>query len=59
MVRKNIFRHLYTWVLLAILAGALLGYFYPTPPSLYLTADGAVLNVAPSFNAVGLMVIAE
>ena len=29
MVRKNIFRHLYTWVLLAIVLGTLLGYYFP------------------------------
>ncbi len=43
-MRKSIFRHLYTWVLLAIVSGALLGYFYPSPPPLYLSADGAVLG---------------
>lgn len=29
MVRNNIFRHLYTWVLLAIVLGTLLGYYFP------------------------------
>ena len=43
-MRKSIFRHLYTWVLLAIVSGALLGYFYPSPPPLYLAADGAVIG---------------
>jgi aerobic C4-dicarboxylate transport protein len=39
-MRKNIFRHLYTWVLLAIVSGALVGYFYPRPTPLHLGADG-------------------
>lgn len=41
-MRKSLFRHLYTWVLLAILLGALVGYFYPAPPPLYVAPDGAV-----------------
>jgi aerobic C4-dicarboxylate transport protein len=39
---KNIFRHLYTWVLLAIISGALVGYFYPSPPPLYVASNGAL-----------------
>jgi aerobic C4-dicarboxylate transport protein len=46
-MRKNIFQHLYTWVLLAIILGGLVGYFSPTPPPLYVTSDGAV-TVAPA-----------
>jgi aerobic C4-dicarboxylate transport protein len=38
-----LFRHLYTWVLLAIISGALLGAFYPNP-LLYVTANGVVLQ---------------
>src|SRR5262245_39416629 len=41
-MHKSIFRHLYTWVLLAIISGALVGYFYPSPPSLHVTPAGAV-----------------
>lgn len=40
-MRKSPFSHLYTWVLLAIVLGALVGYFYPSAPPLYLTTDGA------------------
>jgi aerobic C4-dicarboxylate transport protein len=38
-----LFRHLYTWVLLAIILGALVGAFYPNPP-LYVTSNGVVLE---------------
>jgi len=41
-MRKSIFRHLYTWVLLAIISGALVGYFYPSPPPLYVKSNGDV-----------------
>lgn len=39
-MRKSLFSHLYTWVLLAIILGAFVGYFYPSPPPLYVTPDG-------------------
>lgn len=44
---KSLFSHLYTWVLLAIISGALVGYYYPTPPPLYVTSAGA-LTTAPA-----------
>jgi aerobic C4-dicarboxylate transport protein len=43
-MRKSIFRHLYTWVLLAILLGALVGFLCPAPPPLFVAADGTVLT---------------
>src|SRR5262245_56966963 len=42
MIRKNIFRHLYFQVLVAIIAGAGLGFFYPRPEPLGLNADGSL-----------------
>lgn len=47
-MHRTIFRHLYTWVLLAIILGGLLGYFYPTPAPLYLSANGEVLTAGPT-----------
>ena len=49
-MNKSIFRHLYTWVLLAIISGALVGYFYPSPPPLYVAADGKLVT-APANKA--------
>jgi len=46
-MRHPVFRHLYTWVLLAIVAGGLLGYFYPAPPALHLSADGRQVEAPP------------
>ena len=43
-MRTSIFRHLYTWVLLAIILGALVGFFYPAPPPLFVAADGTVTS---------------
>lgn len=43
-MHKSIFRHLYTWVLLAIISGALVGYFYPSPPPLHVTSSGALTS---------------
>src|SRR6185295_124465 len=53
-MRKSIFSHLYTWVLLAIILGALVGYFYPRPAALYLTAEAVA--IAPPTLASGKIV---
>lgn len=50
-MRKSLFRHLYTWVLLAIILGALVGYFYPSPPPLYLTSEGMVTTAPANLTA--------
>ena len=51
-MRKSIFRHLYTWVLLAIILGALVGYFYPRPTPLHLREDGVRTAPPPSIGAI-------
>src|SRR5262245_48541173 len=48
MIRKTVFRHLYFQVLAAIILGACLGSFYPSPPPLYLAADGTVVTSTPN-----------
>ena len=50
-MRKSLFSHLYTWVLLAIISGALVGYFYPSPPPLYVSTNGQ-LTTAPANRSV-------
>ena len=47
MIGKTIFRHLYFQVLAAIIIGAALGYFWPTPPPLWVAADGSVVSSPP------------
>jgi aerobic C4-dicarboxylate transport protein len=44
MIRRTVFRHLYFQVLVAIILGACLGYFYPSPPPLYLDSSGTVIT---------------
>src|SRR5262245_20163933 len=46
MTRKPLFQHLYFQVLAAIILGACLGYFYPSPPDLWLKRDGTVIEGA-------------
>lgn len=48
MIGRTVFRHLYFQVLVAIILGACLGYFYPSPPPLYLDSNGAVAAAPPA-----------
>jgi aerobic C4-dicarboxylate transport protein len=50
-MRKNIFSHLYTWVLIAIIAGGLVGYLAPTPRPLYVSNAGQVTSVPANRSA--------